>query len=109
LVSAEGRDLPLYRRIAPPELGGLYFAGFVDAPRGLLPLVEPRGEWIPAVLAGRLRLPPPEQMWRAIERAERRTRQRFPQESPPSIRCGPHAPRHLFQYDPRRRRRRGRH
>jgi dimethylaniline monooxygenase (N-oxide forming) len=105
-VSAEGRDLPLYRRIAPTEVGSLYFAGFVDAPGGLLPVVETQGEWIAAVLTGRLRLPPPEQMWRAIERAERRTRQRFPQESPRSIRCDPHAYRRLLQYDLRRARRR---
>jgi Flavin-binding monooxygenase-like len=102
LVSADGRDLPLYRRIAPTGVGGLYFAGFVDAPGGLLPLVESQGEWIAAVITGRLRLPPPEQMWRAIERAERRTRQRFPQESPRSIRCDPHAYRRLLQSDLRR-------
>jgi cation diffusion facilitator CzcD-associated flavoprotein CzcO len=102
LVSADGRDLPLYRRIAPSEVGGLYFAGFVDAPGGLLPLVESQGEWIAAVLTGRLPLPPPEQMWRAIERAERRSRQRFPQESPRSIRCDPHAYRRLLQSDLRR-------
>jgi dimethylaniline monooxygenase (N-oxide forming) len=70
LVSANGRDLPLHRRIVPPGLGGLYFAGFVDAPGGLLPMVEAQGQWIAAVLTGRLRLPPPKQMWPAIERAE---------------------------------------
>jgi dimethylaniline monooxygenase (N-oxide forming) len=106
LVTANGRELPLYRRIAPTEPGGLYFAGFVDAPGGLLPLVETQGEWIAAVLTGRLPLPPPEQMWRAIERAERRSRQRFPQESPRSIRCDPHAYRRLLQSDLRRARRR---
>jgi Flavin-binding monooxygenase-like len=106
LMSADGRDLPLYRRIAPTGVGGLFFAGFVDAPGGLLQVVETQGEWIAAVLTGRLRLPPPEQMRRAIERAERRTRQRFPQESPRSIRCDPHAYRRLLQSDLRRARRR---
>jgi Flavin-binding monooxygenase-like len=100
LLSANARDFPLYRRIARTEAGGLYFAGFVDAPGGLLPLVETHREWIAAVLAGRLRLPPPEQMRRAIERAERRTRQRFPQESPRSIRCDPHAYRRLTTVRP---------
>ena len=109
LLAANGRDLPLYRRIAPPELGGLYFAGFVDTPGGLLPVVETQGQWIAAVLTGRLRLPPLAQMWWAIERAERRTRQRFPQESPYSIRCDPHAYRRLLQPDLRRARRRVRH
>ena len=102
LLSANGRELPLYRRIAPLGLGGLFFAGFVDAPGGLLPLVEAQGEWIAAVLTGRLRLPRAEQMRRAIDRAERRTRQRFPDERPHSIRCDPHAYRRLLQSDLRR-------
>jgi Flavin-binding monooxygenase-like len=106
LVAADGRDFPLYRRIVPPPVSGLFFAGFVDAPGGLLPVVESQGEWIAAVLTGRLRLPSPEQMRRAIERAERRTRQRFPRENPGSIRCDPHAYRRLLQSDFRRARRR---
>jgi Flavin-binding monooxygenase-like len=105
LVSAAGRDFPLYRRIATPEVDGLFFAGFVDAPGELLPLVETQGEWIAAVLGGRLRLPSRAQIRRAIERAERRTRQRFPNESPHSIRCDPHAYRRLLQSDLRRPRR----
>jgi cation diffusion facilitator CzcD-associated flavoprotein CzcO len=106
LLAADGRDFPLYRRIAPPEVGGLYFAGFVDTPGGLLPVVETQGAWIAAVLTGRLRLPPSARMWRAIERAEGRTRQRFPQEGPYSIRCDPHAYRRLLKSDLRRARRR---
>jgi dimethylaniline monooxygenase (N-oxide forming) len=105
LLSAAGRELPLYRRIAPPELRRLYFAGFVDAPGGLLPVVETQGQWIAAVLTGRLRLPPPERMWQAIEQAEPRTRERFPEESPRSVRCDPHAYRRLLHADLRRARR----
>jgi Flavin-binding monooxygenase-like len=104
-VSASGRELALYRRIVPPEIGGLYFAGFVDAPGGLLPVVETQGQWIASVLTGRLRLPPPERMWRAIERAEPRSRQRFPEESPLSVRCDPHAYRRLLAADLRQVRR----
>jgi hypothetical protein len=107
LVPAEGRELPLYRRIVPPGARGLYFAGFVDAPGGLLPVVEAQGRWIAAVLSGRLRLPPRELMWPAIERAERRTRERFPEESPRSFRCDPHAYRRLLRSDLYARRIRG--
>jgi dimethylaniline monooxygenase (N-oxide forming) len=102
LVSPNGREFPLYRRIAPPGLAGLFFAGFVDAPGGLLPVVETQASWIAAVLAGRLRLPPVEQMWAAIDRAERRTRVRFPEESTRSVRCDPHAYRRLLRSDLRR-------
>jgi len=105
LVSTEDRNFPLYRRIVPPKVRGLYFAGFVDAPGGLLPVVETQGQWIAAVLSGRLRLPGPERMWRAIERAEHRTRERFPDESPLSTRCDPHAYRRLLCADLRRARR----
>jgi hypothetical protein len=106
LLSADGRELLLYRRIAPPELPGLFFAGFVDAPGGLLPVVETQGQWMAAVLSGRLRLPAPERMRWAIERAERRTRRRFPEESPGSVRCDPHAYRRLLRSDLRFTRRR---
>jgi SAM-dependent methyltransferase len=102
LLSVEGRELPMYRRIVPPDLHGLFLAGFVDAPGGLLPVVEAQGQWIGAVLTGRLRLPAPARMWRALDRAERRTRQRFPGESARSIRCDPHAYRRLLRSDLRR-------
>ena len=108
LVAPHGRDLPLYRRIAATEADGLYFAGFVDAPGGLLPVVETQGQWIAAALTGRLRLPPRDEMRREIERVEPRTRERFPDESPASIRCDPHAYRRLLQSDLRRVQRNGR-
>src|SRR5262245_54593874 len=106
LPTADGRELPLYRRIAPPELPGLYLAGFVDAPGGLLPVVETQGQWIAATITGQLRLPPPGRMWQAIEQAEPRTRRRFPNENPRSVRCDPHAYRRLLHGDLRRARRR---
>jgi dimethylaniline monooxygenase (N-oxide forming) len=106
LLRADGRELPLYRRIVASDVVGLYFAGFVDAPGGLLPVVEAQTEWIAAVLSGSLLLPPREQMRKAIERVERRTRQRFPEESPRSVRCDPHAYRRLLLSDLRGVRRR---
>ncbi len=99
LAPPRGRELPLYRRIIRPSLGGLYFVGYVDAPGGLLPVVQSQAEWLAAVVTGRLTVPPPEQMWQAIERAEPRTRERFPGESPHSIRCDPHAYRRLLHSD----------
>jgi hypothetical protein len=102
LVSATGRDFPLYRRIVPPNVRGLFFAGFVDAPGGLLPVVEAQGEWIAAVVARQLLLPPQERMRQAMERPERRTRQGFPGEGPYGIRCDPHAYRRVLRVDLRR-------
>jgi cation diffusion facilitator CzcD-associated flavoprotein CzcO len=102
LLASHGRELPLYRRIVPPGIPGLFLAGFVDAPGGLLSVVEEQGEWIGAVLSDRLRLPGEREMWKAVDRAERRTRQRFPGESPRSTRCDPHAYRRLLRSDGRR-------
>ena len=53
-------------------------------------------------LAGRLLLPPRERMRHVMERPERRTRQRFPGETPSSIRCDPHAYQRLLRADLRR-------
>jgi dimethylaniline monooxygenase (N-oxide forming) len=102
VVASRGRELPLYRRIVAPGAPGLLFAGFVDAPGGLLPIVEAQGEWIAALVSGRLPLPAEGRIWRAIERSERRTRQRFPDEGSHSIRCDPHAYRRLLRWDLRR-------
>jgi cation diffusion facilitator CzcD-associated flavoprotein CzcO len=103
VVSVNGREVALYRRIVPAVApAGLFFAGCVDAPGALLSLVETRGDWIAAVLGGRLVLPPTGQMRRAITRAERRARQRFPDETPLSIRCDPHAYWRLRRADLRR-------
>lgn len=102
LLQPEGRRLPLYRRIVPPGLDGLFLAGFVDAPSGLLPIVEAQADWIAAVLDGRLALPAAPAMRRAIDRSERRSRVRFPSEPPDSIRCDPHAYRRLLLADLRR-------
>jgi hypothetical protein len=41
-------------------------------------------------------------MWQAIEHGEPRTRKRFPDESPRSVRCDPHAYRRLLHADLRR-------
>jgi dimethylaniline monooxygenase (N-oxide forming) len=102
LLRARGRRLPLYRRIVPPGIDGLFLAGFVDAPSGLLPIVEAQGEWIATLLEGRLALPSLAAMRRAIDRSERRSRVRFPSEPPDSIRCDPHAYRRLLRSDLRR-------
>jgi dimethylaniline monooxygenase (N-oxide forming) len=99
-LAPRGRDVALYRRIVPPALTGMFLAGFVDAPGGLLPVVETQADWIAAAVTGRLPLPPPpEQMWAAIERGERRSRQRFPADGAYSIRCDPHAYRRLLRSD----------
>ncbi len=102
LVPARGHQLPLYRRIAATDQPGLFFAGFVDTPGGLLPVVEAQGRWIAAVLSGRLRLPERRQMRLAALSVDRRTRERFPHEASTSTRCDPHGYRRVLESDLRR-------
>jgi dimethylaniline monooxygenase (N-oxide forming) len=64
LVAIRGTALPLYRRIAAPDLPGPYFIGMVDAPGGLLPIVERQSAWLADLLSGRLHLPPRPRCWR---------------------------------------------
>src|SRR5262249_12429084 len=57
LAAIRGTALPLYRRIVAPDLPGLYFIGMVDAPGGLLPIVERQAAWLADLLTGRLHPP----------------------------------------------------
>lgn len=93
------RAVPLYRRIVSPQRPGLFFIGLADPPGGLLPVVEAQSAWLGDVLCGAIKLPPPERMWRAIGVGERRSRKRFPDEPPHSIRFDPHAYRRLLARD----------
>ncbi len=66
---------------------------------------RPKASGSPPPFTGQLRLPSQERMWQAIEQPEPRTRERFPDESPRSVRCDPHAYRRLLHADRRRARR----
>ncbi len=102
LLDPQGTAVPLYRRIVPPGLRGLYFIGLVDAPTGLLPIVERQSAWLADVLTERIVLPTREAMLAAIDAGERRSRERFPSEPRHSIRCDPHAYLRLLSRDRRR-------
>ena len=101
VLKARGKQLPLYRRIVPTGVPDLYFIGLVDPPGGLPPIVAMQSAWLADVLDGSTTLPEPGGMLAAVDQAERRTIQRFPRESPYSIRCDPHAYRRLLAHDRR--------
>ena len=101
VLTARGKQLPLYRRIVPTGVPDLYFIGLVEPPGGLPPIVAMQSAWLADLLDGTTTLPEPGAMRAAIERAERRTIQRFPRESPHSIRCDPHAYRRVLARDRR--------
>jgi cation diffusion facilitator CzcD-associated flavoprotein CzcO len=102
VVRALRAQLPLYRGIVPPDLPGLYFIGLVDAPSGLLPIVERQSAWLVDVLEGRVPLPERTAMHATLATHERRTRERFPLDPPESIRRDPHAYVRVLARDRRR-------
>jgi Flavin-binding monooxygenase-like len=102
VLAPEGAALPLYRRIVPPAVPGLYFIGLVDAPSGLPPIVERQSAWLADLLQGRIALPDRARMLAAIDVGEPHSRERFPCEPPHTIRCDPHAYMRVLARDRRR-------
>jgi dimethylaniline monooxygenase (N-oxide forming) len=102
LLAPRGTALPLYRRIVPLDVPGLFFIGLVDAPSGLLPIVERQAAWLADLLEGRIVLPDRARMQAAVDAGERRSRARFPRQPPHTIRCDPHAYVRLLGRDRRR-------
>ncbi len=88
LVTIDGRRFPLYRRVVAPDApDGLYFIGMGEPISGIFRVIEAQALWLADVVANGLPLPPRSEMRHAISRAERRTRRRFPDDDPESIRC----------------------
>jgi cation diffusion facilitator CzcD-associated flavoprotein CzcO len=56
----------LYRRIAPPQLPGLYFLGLLQPVGPTIPLVEVQARWLAALLSGAMQLPAPASMAQEI-------------------------------------------
>src|SRR5262249_61815731 len=63
-----GGPIPLYRRVVPPNLPGLYFIGLVQPIGAVMPIAEIQSHWVADLLAGRAALPPEPKMNREIAR-----------------------------------------
>jgi dimethylaniline monooxygenase (N-oxide forming) len=73
-----GEDVPpLYRRMTPPALPGLYFIGLVQPVGPTIPLAEAQARWLAGVLAGAVTLPPAAEMEREITAHVRAVRARY--------------------------------
>ena len=70
LISAPANDLPLFRRVFHPDVGGIYFVGLLQPVGAIMPLAELQSAWICDHLAGRYHLPPAAEL-RADMEAER--------------------------------------
>ena len=70
LIAAPDNDLPLFRRVFHPDVGGIYFVGLLQPLGAVMPLAELQSRWICDHLAGRYHLPPEAEL-RADMEAER--------------------------------------
>jgi dimethylaniline monooxygenase (N-oxide forming) len=103
LGRGEGWEFPLYRRILSPHAPGLAFIGVLEPGPGLFAIVERQAAWLAEVLAGRLRIPGQEGMWKAIDAGgERRSRRQFAATGRHTILCNRHAYLRVLARDLRR-------
>jgi thioredoxin reductase len=77
LIWAGGSHIPLYRRVVPPRLPGLYFIGLVQPIGAVMPIAEIQSEWVADLLQSRATLPPEQQMNREIARYRAATAKRY--------------------------------
>ena len=56
-ISAPGNDLPLFRRVFHPEIGGVAFLALLQPLGAIMPLAEAQGRWIAHWLRGEYHLP----------------------------------------------------
>jgi hypothetical protein len=68
LTAASGTEIPLYHRVVPPELPGLYFIGLVQPIGAIMPVAEIQSQWVADLLQGGATLPPEPEMNREIAR-----------------------------------------
>jgi Flavin-binding monooxygenase-like len=76
-IGANGKQFPLYRRIVPPQLPGLYFIGLIQPIGAVMPFAEIQSEWVAELLQGTATLPPVQQMNREIARYSAATVRRY--------------------------------
>jgi len=77
LIRADGNRIPLYRRIVPLKLPGLYFIGLVQPIGAVMPISEIQSEWVADLLQGHAKLPREQQMNREIARYHAATAKRY--------------------------------
>jgi dimethylaniline monooxygenase (N-oxide forming) len=77
VIGADDNPIPLYHRVVPPRLPGLYFIGLVQPIGATMPIAESQSEWVADLLQGRAILPAEPQMKRKIARYRAATAKRY--------------------------------
>jgi dimethylaniline monooxygenase (N-oxide forming) len=77
VFQVKDHTVSLYRRIVPPDVPGLFFAGLVQPIGPTIPLVEVQARWIARVLSGAIDLPSRAAMYGEIVAHQRAQRARY--------------------------------
>ena len=72
-----GGEIPLYHRVVPPKLPGLYFIGLVQPIGATMPIAEIQSQWVADLLEGRSALPLEAEMNGEIARYRASTAKRY--------------------------------
>jgi len=88
LFEAPENRVPLFRRVVPPDLDGLYFIGLVQPLGAIMPLAEAQSEWVADILEGKSSLPDRNSMRKQIQKDDEKVRKRYVR-----------SPRHTIQVD----------
>jgi dimethylaniline monooxygenase (N-oxide forming) len=67
-IAAPENDLPLYRRVFHPDVGGVYFLALLQPLGATMPLAEAQGRWVANHLRGEYHLPPRQELLVDIEK-----------------------------------------
>jgi cation diffusion facilitator CzcD-associated flavoprotein CzcO len=71
-ISAPDNDLPLFRRVFHPDVGGVYFLALLQPLGATMPIAEAQGRWVAGHLRGEYHLPPRPEVLADVEK-ERET------------------------------------
>lgn len=77
LVDVTDNRVPLYRKVAHPELDGLYFIGLIQPLGAVMPIAEEQSKWVADLVLGEAALPDRETMRKEIERDQARMAKRY--------------------------------
>jgi len=66
LLGNQDTILPLYRRVVPPDLRGLYFVGYFNLDWASNPVYEQQAIWIRDIELGACDLPSSQEMWEEV-------------------------------------------
>jgi cation diffusion facilitator CzcD-associated flavoprotein CzcO len=76
-ISAPDNDLPLFRRVFHPEIGGVFFLSLLQPLGATMPIAEAQAKWVADYLRGLYALPPSDELRDDMESERARMFKRY--------------------------------